>query len=227
MIITIDGPTASGKSTVATGLAHELGFYYLNSGFLYRAISYLLMSKFGYTLDRLQHPRRQDLEVILDPSRFSYIYKDGKAGVLYDGTAITSHLKTELNDQASSIVSQNPLVREALRVYQRQITQNHDVIAEGRDTGTVVFPQADIKFFLTASPEERARRWQKEQAAQGFHYNLDEARQQVEERDARDSKRVIAPLMVPSGAVVIDNTNLSKEQTISKLYNLVKSLSAS
>ena len=214
MIITIDGPTASGKSTVAVELAHKLGYYYLNTGFLYRAISYLLMSKYGYTVPELAHPKETDIKEILDPARFQYTYQNGQAGVSYDGVVITPFLKTKENDQASSIVSGNPMVSEALLDYQRHFTKNYNVVAEGRDTGTVVFPQADIKIFLTAALEERAKRWQQMQHAKGAEYTLEQSIAQVRERDERDSSRDIAPLAVPAGATVIDNTLFSSNKQL-------------
>ncbi len=222
MIITIDGPTASGKSTVAVQLAHTLGYYYLNTGFLYRGISYLLMSKYGYTLPELTRPKEADIHAILDPSRFKYTYHDGQAGVMYDGEVITPFLKNKTNDQASSIVSGNQMVRDALLEYQRHYTKNYNVIAEGRDTGTIIFPNAEIKIFLTASLQERARRWQQQQLLQGTRYSLEEASAQVRERDERDSTRAIAPLIVPPGATVFDNTNLTQEQTVHALIDIIK-----
>ncbi len=222
MVITIDGPTASGKSTVAVQLARTLHYYYLNTGFLYRGISYLLLSKYGYTLPELAHPKESDIHEILDPSRFKYYTYHDKAGVMYDDVIITPFLKSKENDQASSIVSGNQMVRNALLAYQRHYTKSYNVIAEGRDTGTIIFPDAEIKIFLTASLEERARRWQQQQAAQGNCYSFDESIAQVQERDERDSTRTIAPLRVPSGATVFDNTNLTKEQTVTALIDIIK-----
>lgn len=221
MIITIDGPTASGKSTVAVELAHKLGYYYLNTGFLYRSISYLLMSKYGYKLSDLAHPKVADIKEILDPVRFQYTYQNGQAGVSYDGVVITPFLKTKENDRASSIVSGNPMVREALLDYQRHFTKNYNVVAEGRDTGTVVFPNADIKIFLTATLEERARRWQEMQRGKGATYTLEQAVAAVHERDERDSSRDIAPLTIPAGATVFDNTLFDQQQTIVAITDLV------
>ncbi|MGE0010521.1 MAG: (d)CMP kinase [Candidatus Babeliales bacterium] len=214
MVITIDGPTASGKSTIAARLAQQLGYYYLNSGYLYRGISYLLLTKYNYTIDQLINPIKEHVHEILDPSRFVYSYYNGIAYVSYDGVDITSFLKTKENDQASSIVSANSMVRDATLDYQRHITKNYSVVAEGRDTGTIVFPCAEVKFFLTASPEIRAKRWQQMQAQKGKDYSLEQAIKVLAERDARDSERAIAPLIVPEGAYVLDSSNLSQDQVI-------------
>jgi len=221
MIVTIDGPTASGKSTVARQLARKLGCYYLNTGFLYRAISYLLRKKFGYTSAQLAHPEKDDLCAVLDPEKFVYQFKDGRAGVSFDGIDITPHLKTKENDQAASIVSGSPLVRDALLEYQRQFTKNYDVIAEGRDTGTVIFPNADIKIYLTASVEERARRWQRYQDKKGSEYSFEQALAQVRERDKRDSSRDIAPLRIPDDAIVVDSTDYTQQHTVDVIEQLI------
>lgn len=221
MVITIDGPTGSGKSTIAVQLAQKLGYYYLNTGFLYRGISYLLLTKYGYTLDKLAHPAHDDIEEILDPSRFHYTYDAGVAGVLYDGVSLTPYLKNKENDQASSIVSGNSMVREALLDYQRNFAKQYNVVTEGRDTGSVVFPHAEVKVFLTAQEQVRAERWQHMQQARGKAYSLDQALQEITQRDLRDSSRDIAPLSVPAGATVLDSTHLSESQVIDAITALI------
>lgn len=221
MIITIDGPTGSGKSTIAAQLAQKLGYYYLNTGFLYRAISYLLITRYGYTLEQLKHPTNADLQEILDPSRFQYTYHAGVAGVLYDGVSLTPFLKNKENDQASSIVSGNPMVRKALLEYQRNFAKQFNVVTEGRDTGSVVFPEAEVKVFLTADSAVRAQRWQSMQEARGKLYSLEQALQEIEQRDLRDSSRDIAPLSVPNGATVVDSTHLTESQVITRIMALI------
>lgn len=221
MIITIDGPTASGKSTLAVLLAKNLGYYYLNTGFLYRGLSYVLQHEFGYTIDQLAHPQIADVEHVLNSKRFVYTYQDGQAGIIYEGTDITPFLKTKENDQASSVVSGDINVRNALLGYQRHFTQTYNVIAEGRDTGTVVFPHAQLKVYLTASIEERARRWQEMQHAKGREFTLQESIAQVQERDERDSSRSIAPLTIALEAKVIDTTHLTQQQTIDAIRALL------
>lgn len=221
MIITIDGPTASGKSTVARELANKLGCYYLNTGFLYRALSYLLMSKCGYTLEDLKTPSKKDIDCVLDPHKFEYQFKGGSAHVLFDGQDITPYLKTKKNDQAASIVSGCKIVRDALIEYQRAFTKNADVIAEGRDTGTVIFPNADIKIYLTASVDERARRWQRYKKYKGNQYTFEQAVAEVKARDERDSSRAIAPLKIPDDAIVVDSTDFTQQQTIDFIERLI------
>src|SRR5271157_5319036 len=151
MIITIDGPAASGKSSVAKDLAKKLGFYYLNTGLLYRAVAYILMQQKG-SLDTILP---QDLEFI---NQLTYRYHDNVPTVLYEGNDITPMLFSASLEQGASIVSSNKAVRDALLAFQRRIAQEHDVIADGRDCGSVVFPNAEYKFFLTADVDARTQR---------------------------------------------------------------------
>jgi len=168
MIITIDGPTASGKSTVAKLLAKKLDFFYLNTGFLYRAVAYLLINHCAYTHEDLKNPDPLDLDEYLEPSRLIYDYdQDYIALIIFDGQNITPFLKTSFIDKGASIVSTNRRVRDLLLQVQRVAAQKYNIVAEGRDTGSVVFPEADIKIYLTADVAVRAERWQKQQAREG------------------------------------------------------------
>lgn len=176
MIITIDGPAASGKSTAARLLAKHLGYYYLNSGMLYRALSYLLLEN-GYTLETIANHSESDIKQYLDPQHLVYVSDDQtNAHIYFDNKEITQYLKNERIDQAASVVSTNKVVRDYLLSFQRQLASTHDVIVEGRDSGTVVFPQAEIKFFLTASLDVRAERWRKELEEKGEKVSVVEAK---------------------------------------------------
>lgn len=220
MIITIDGPTASGKSTIAELLAKKLGFYYVNTGFLYRAITYILMERKKYTYEMLARPIKKDLEEIIDTKRLIYSYDDGPH-VTFDNVDLTEHLKDASIDKGASIVSGVATVREMLLDLQRDIAKEHNIIAEGRDTGTVVFPHADYKFYLTAELSVRAQRWQELQQSLGTTLTLDEAKRMIKERDERDSKRTIAPLTVSQGAVSIDNSNMSEKETLEEFLKII------
>ncbi len=217
MVITIDGPSASGKSTAAQELAKELGFYYLNSGYLYRALAYVLITRESYTFEELAHPHPEDLERYLNEEGFSYEYDDGRASIIFEGQDITAHLKTPDVDQGASILSLNEEVRDVLMQVQRRIAQKHDIIVEGRDTGSVVFPSADYKFFLTASMQERASRWQHMQAMRGISYTTEQSLEALDERDTRDKERAIAPLHVPHDAFIIDSTDLTSNQVVQEM----------
>jgi cytidylate kinase len=223
MIITIDGPSASGKSTAAQALAQKLHFYYINTGLLYRALAYLLLKREEYTQEELFNPRTDDLKRYLDEVHFSYHYSDtGKVTITFEGDDITPYLKDEEISRGASIISLNPRVREALHTIQHFIRHHHDIVVEGRDSGTVVFPLAEYKFFLTASLDERARRVQKMQEARGNSYTIEQALHELQERDTRDQGRAHAPLRIPDDAVVIDSTNLDLNQVVQEMMNYIK-----
>ena len=221
MIITIDGPTASGKSTVAKLLAKKLYFAYLNSGLLYRGIAYVLVHFLGYDEQQLSNPKQADLDQITQNHHFKYLYENNQPKVIYNDVDVTAYLKTKEMDNYASISSAAPQVRASLMAIQQQIAQKNNIVAEGRDTGTVVFPNAKIKIFLTASLEVRAQRWQTFMHKQGKDYSLDESKKLVDERDQRDIHRSIAPLMPAKDAVIIDSSNLDIDQVINQITSLL------
>jgi len=214
MIITIDGPAASGKSTVAKVLAKNLGFYYLYTGLLYRAVAYVLVEKFKILPELFPNLISTDLGFIGD---IKYFYENGEPKVLYKNEDITQFLKNSLLDQASSIASANSFVREALISLQRDVANNYDIVADGRDCGSVVFPNADYKFYLTANVECRAKRKSLQEVI-----SFDEALASLKERDARDVQRIVAPLKIPMNAIIIDNTELDTPKTIETFLNYLK-----
>lgn len=213
MIVTIDGPSASGKGVTARRLAQELGCFYLNTGLLYRAIGYLLVNKFNYTHEQLGAPSAADVQKCADDILYTYTTGE-REKIIVDDVDITQQLKDQAVDTYASVVSTNSAVREAVVTIEREVAQKHNVVVDGRDSGSAVFPQAEHKFFLTASLEVRAQRWQKEQLAQGKEFSLEEVRVAIAERDERDSERVLAPLVIPTGAEKIDNSELTIEQTV-------------
>lgn len=223
MIITIDGPTASGKSTVARILAQKLNYYYLYSGLLFRGLGYILMRDFGYRPEQLSNPRLDDVMNVLNPARFCYEF-DAKSGerLLFDGEDITLSLKESSVDQASSVIGTNKHVRDYLLNLQRTIANAHDVVVDGRDAGSTVFPHADFKFFLTATVQERARRWKVVQEHYGKRIALHDAVALIMQRDERDAQRAYAPLQIAPGATVIDSTTLTPEQTIEKIMSYIQ-----
>ena len=223
MIITIDGPAASGKSTVANFLAKKLGFYYINSGFLYRAIAYLLINHCLYKENNLRNPDPLDLKTYIDPNRLLYDFdQDYKVLIIFDGQNITPYLKTSFIDKGASIVSTNEMVRELLLDIQRVAAQKFNIVAEGRDLGSVVFPEADIKIYLTAALKARAKRWQKDQLEQGNVFSLEEAMNIIRDRDKRDKERKIAPLVIPDNAIVVNNSDMTIESTFKRVLELIK-----
>lgn len=219
MIITIDGPVASGKSTVAQRLAQRLGFYYLNTGLLYRAVAYVVAQQ--------QPAKAADTGCQLEPADLAFVgdlvysYRDGKAAVSMYGQDLTSQLYQAALDRQASIISVQPAVRAALLMLQRSIAQSHDVVADGRDCGTVVFPQAEVKFYLTAAVQTRAMRlMQGDRKYAGM--DLTQVMAAVQERDQRDQTRPIAPLKVPQGAVVVDSSALDIDQVLEQMVQVIK-----
>jgi cytidylate kinase len=221
MIITIDGPSASGKSTVAYQLAKRLGIYCVSSGFLYRGIAYVLYTYFGYNESTIQHISQADLRAALDPERFSFTLAVGCGVVQFDGQSLMSFLKSNEISQAASIIALDHEVRNAVKEILDTLARSYDIVAEGRDMGSVVFPQAECKFFITASVAVRAVRWQKMQEARGVLMSLQEARTEVETRDARDQGRAIAPLIIPKGGIVVDNSSMNMQETIQSILQYV------
>ncbi len=222
MIITIDGPTASGKSTVGRMLAKKLGYYYVYSGLLFRAVAYILHNEYGYTKEQFEHPNSDDINAVIDPSRFVYRYNDQeKEQIFFDGRDITPFLKEKSIDQFASLISRNMLVRKKLAQWQRGVAKSVDVVVDGRDSGSVVFPNAEYKFYITASEQERAQRWRRQQVRYGNDIPLEQALSYIKERDQRDMERAHSPLIVPDGAHVIDNTSLTPEQTLDAMLLVI------
>jgi len=223
MIITIDGPAASGKSTVSRKLARKLGFYYLNTGLLYRAIAYLLINKCSYKDNQLKDPDPLDLKEYIDPSRLVYDFdQDFKEQIVFDNQNITPYLKTSFIDKGASVVSTNKMVRDLLLDIQRSAAQRFNIVVDGRDTGTVVFPEADIKIFLSASLKVRAERWRKEQEERGNRFSEEEAKNILEDRDKRDKERETAPLAIPDNAIFVENSKLDADQTLAQIMDFIR-----
>jgi CMP/dCMP kinase len=215
MIITIDGPTASGKSSAAKELAKQLGFHCLSSGALFRALAYILIDKFGNSVEYLSHPKVEDINAALDPKQFEYRIDDDNCGtVWFDNENITPYLKSVEISQGASILATHKIVRNKLDDLERSLVDHYNIVVEGRDIGSVVFPNADRKFYITASLNERSKRWQQVQKKLGKDFTLAYAKAHIEERDKRDQEREIAPLVIPENAIVIDNTHLDLQGTV-------------
>jgi cytidylate kinase len=222
MIITIDGPVASGKSTISRILADKLEYYYICSGLIYRAIAYLLVERYGYSPETLVSVRAEDLAECTNPKRLQYSYDAlSQERIFFNHEDITTYLKDKFIDTITSLVSVNKDVRKAVTVLQREIADNHNVVVDGRDVGSVVFPKAQLKFFVTASVAVRAERWRKDQERYNNHLVLDEAVKLITERDERDKNRAIAPLVVPDNAIIIDTSQLTIDQTIEKMMKYI------
>lgn len=219
MIITIDGPTASGKSTVGALLAQRLGYYYINSGLLFRALAYLLAAR--HHAVHSQDYDRDSLNELIQGCIYDYHPTDG-ARISYDSVDITPFLKEKTIDTISSKLSTHPLFRDIVLQWQRRLAHTHNSIVDGRDTGTAVFPDAEYKFFLTAELPVRAARWANDQLKRGNRYSQHEAEQLVNERDKRDKERVHSPLRMPDDAIMINSSTLSIDQVIDMMVDVVE-----
>lgn len=213
MIVTIDGPAGTGKSTVARELAQMLGFEYLDTGAMYRMIA-LEVLRSGIDVRAEQAVARVAGESALD-------FQDGAA--LLNGEDVSSQLRTPAVAVAASQVAQNPEVRELLVERQRQLADGRNIVCEGRDQGTIVFPQAEHKFFLTATPEVRAERRLQEMQAQGKAVDFEQLLAEQNARDERDQNRTLAPLQPAADACLVDTTQLDLEAVIALLLNQIQS----
>ncbi len=220
MIITIDGPVASGKSTVAQLIAKDLSIYYLCSGYLYRALAHILYSSQGRSYEKISELSIEEITDIFNPSTVTYSYNtEKKVEVIYEGNNLVPFLKTHTLDKASSVISAYTNVRDALLLYQRMLGEKNSLIIEGRDCGTVVFPHAQFKFFLIADLPVRVARWRTDQLKFGNIFSEQEATNILQERDDRDSTRPHSPCKPASDAFIIDNSFLTLEQTAFAIIN--------
>ncbi len=208
-IVTIDGPAGAGKSTVSRDLARRLGFTYLDTGAMYRAVAWAA--------------RRNGID-IEDKKALSELCNDLRLGfsgdrILVNGQDISSFIRTPEMDRLSSAVSKVDVVRKYLTEMQRDLGREGHLVAEGRDMGTVVFPQAAHKFFLTASAEERAKRRKMQIEYRGEEITYEEILTQIEARDLADSTRSIAPLQAAPDCTVINSSDLTVEDVIAKIVS--------
>lgn len=210
IVIAIDGVSGSGKSTLAKQLAGKLHFMYLDTGAMYRALTWKAL-RAGIDL----HDGDQ-VTALAHKTHLTIRRSDGGMRVFIDGVDVSDDIRKPDVADAVSIVSAHRGVREVMVKLQRQIAAQNDIVLEGRDVGTVVFPNADIKFYLDASVEERARRRLLELKEKGIAVTLDEVKKNIEERDRIDSTRDISPLKKAADAIVIDSTCLSIEEKTEK-----------
>jgi cytidylate kinase len=211
MIITIDGPAGAGKSTASKMLAKKLGYIYLDTGSLYRALAYKVVKN---------KINLEDMEALNHLcSNISIILKnyEGQMKVYVDGEDVGDRIRTEEIGLAASRISAYAIVRQRLLQLQREAGRNGGIVAEGRDMGSVVFPNADFKFYLDADIKERIKRRHKELLGKGNSSELLAIQKDMETRDNQDSKREIAPLKPTSSSIIIDSTKLSLQEVVDKI----------
>jgi len=213
-VITIDGPSGSGKGTVAALVATALGFHLLDSGALYRLTAHAARGA-GVALDD-----EPGLATLAGALAIRFESDSGETHVWLDGVDVTHAIRSETCGMHASQVARLPAVREALLQRQREFRRSPGLVADGRDMGTVVFPSAEVKIFLTASAEERAQRRYKQLKDKGFDVNLRALLEEIEARDKRDTGRTVAPLKPAADAVVLDSTALSIEQVRDRVLEL-------
>lgn len=222
MIITIDGPTASGKSTVAQLIAQNLNIFYLNSGYLYRTYGYLLLKK-GLAFEYLETIDLEAAKNLIDNKDIKYVYENGNMPkILYKSEDITSELKQKNVDMSAARVGKNIDLRTLIKDLQYKIVADYPrFVADGRDMGTKIFPHADYKFYLTASITERAKRWQKYQQSNDKTFSLEQAENIVSTRDHADMNRQHSSLKPDLDYTMIDNSILTIEETLKFILNLI------
>ncbi len=216
MIIAIDGPSGAGKSTLAKRLARELSFSYLDTGAMYRALALKVLRQGVDLADDARLAR------LVESTEIDLHEDNGTLEVLLDGINVADEIRTPEVSQLASKVSALKIVRARMLDLQRRMGEHGSIVAEGRDIGTVVFPSAEVKIFLDASAEERARRRYAELRAAGRPADLSETLREMEERDKRDSERDLAPLRMADDALRIDSSNASADSVAAKVLAKIR-----
>lgn len=215
MIIAIDGPSGAGKSTLADSLALRLGFIHIDTGAMYRAVGLYSDDKGVSTNDE------EGVKSLLPDLSVGVDFCDGRQVVSVNGYDVTMRIRQPEVSMFASNVSKHQVVREYLVGEQRRIAGEKDVIMDGRDIGTVVFPDADVKIFLTATPETRARRRYQEQIEKGFSVSYEDVLADVLRRDEQDMNRAIAPLRPAEDAILLDTSNKTYDESLEALLAIV------
>ena len=219
LVIAIDGFSSTGKSSISKVVADTLGLIHIDTGAMYRAITLFGLRNFK---DEKQEIDLSKLLQNLNEISLEFRENSGELEIYLNGENVSKEIRTtEVSDNVS-LIAKHPEVRARLVVLQRDIAEKQGVIMDGRDIGTVVLPNADYKFFLTASADERARRRFLELQSLGIETTIEEVKQNLIERDRIDSEREISPLKQAEDAILIDNTNLNKEETIDLILSYIK-----
>ena len=214
--VAIDGPSGAGKSSISREAARRLGFVYVDTGAMYRAAALYVMQH------RIDPDDAEKVGSILPMLDIELKYEDGEQKIYLNGENVSRVIRTREVTRCAPIVSAIPKVRQCLSDMQQEIARSNNIIMDGRDIGTVVLPDAELKIFLTASPEERARRRTEELRAKGMEVTYEDTLRQVLERDYNDSHRAVSPLRPAEDAVIVDTTGKGIEETVALLSGLVE-----
>ena len=218
--IAIDGPAGAGKSTIARRVAKELSFIYVDTGAMYRAMALYLLRK------EVNKDDTEQIGNICQDAEISIEYQNGEQIVLLNDENVNSYLRTEEVGNMASVSSAVPRVREKLLSLQRKLARDMSVVMDGRDIGTTILPDADVKIYLTASSLTRAKRRDLELQEKGTICNLDEIQKDIEERDQRDMNREISPLRQAEDAVLVDSSDLTIQQVVDRILQIFRSKTA-
>ena len=216
MKIAIDGPAGAGKSSIAKLVAKKLSFVYVETGAMFRTVAYYFLS---------QGKDPSDAEMVTEECEkisISIEYKDGAQHIFLDGTDVSTEIRQEEVGKNASVVAKNQAVRNRLLALQRQMAEKQDVIMDGRDIGTVVLPDAQVKIYLTASASVRAERRYKELVEKGETCNLKKIEEDIIARDEQDMNREIAPLKQAEDAVLVDSSYMTIEEVVDKIIEIVE-----
>ena len=214
--IAIDGPAGAGKSTIAKKVAKELSFIYVDTGAMYRAMAYYLLS---------QCIKGDEQEAIAEKCQgadISIEYKDGEQIVILNGENVNGVIRTEEVGNMASVSSANPKVREHLLKLQRTLAASNDVVMDGRDIGTTILPDAEVKIYLTASPETRAKRRALEYEQKGIACDINQICQDIVARDLRDMNREISPLKQAEDAVLVDSSEMGIDEVVNAILHVYR-----
>ena len=221
LIIAIDGPAAVGKSTMGKLIARELGFLYIDTGAIYRAITWkVLKNNINVNDENIISNLVSNTCVTIEKANCKSL--NDYYHIFVDGEDITEEIRNPRIDQNVSQIARLPKIRKQLIYLQRKLAEKADIVMEGRDIGSVILPQADIKFYFTASEEERIKRRHKELMNKGYSIDYEKVKKQIIQRDKIDSKRKYAPLIKAKDAILIDSTEKSIEEVKDKILKIIK-----
>lgn len=214
--IAIDGPAGAGKSTIARRVAKELSFIYVDTGAMYRAMALYLLQ------NQVDGADTEKVAAVCTHADISIEYKDGQQMVLLNGENVNAHLRSEAVGNMASLSSANPAVRSHLLELQRNLARSSDVVMDGRDIGTTVLPEAQVKIFLTASADTRAQRRYIELTEKGIACDINEIRADIIARDTRDMNREASPLRQAEDAVLVDSSHMGIEEVVQAILTIYR-----